>query len=305
MASVIVSQEEFNRFHTIDRELYTLLVINLFRDPAESMQVMGLWLWLEQKGFQKVIKKMLSLPHFLINELADEAVTCLKFLTNTGTPLASYDINISDIPLIQCLMEREITFQFFNDNRQNAAQEVTKIVNDICVRALSDIMQQAIVLENNSQNHNMVLPTTSFHSSFGRVGLHFGSSGSGSGSSSSGGAPDLNGAAVPPDDRTMFVTFSKGYPVYEWEVREFFTRTYGDCMESLHMQEVQPNEQSLFARIVFHSASTIDVILNGLSKAKFTINGKHVWMRKFIPKRTKSQSKLLPPLPNLPNSLFD
>ncbi|PON55584.1 Rho guanine nucleotide exchange factor [Trema orientale] len=297
MASIVVSQEEFNRFHTIDRELYTLLVINLFRDPAESMQVMGMWLWLEQKGFYNVVKKMLSLPHFLINELADEAVICLKFLTSaTETPFASYDININDIPLIQCLMEKEITFKFFNDNRPNAAQEVAKIVNDVCVRALTDIMQQAIILENTrSQNHAMVLPTASFHSNIGRFGLYYGSS--------SGGTPDLNEVSVPPDDRTMFVTFSKGYPVFEWEVREFFTTTYGDCIESLYMQEVQPNEQSLFARIVFHSASTIDVILNGLSKAKFTINGKHVWMRKFIPKRTKSQ--LLQPLPNLPASLYD
>ncbi|PON41302.1 Rho guanine nucleotide exchange factor [Parasponia andersonii] len=295
MASIVVTQEEFNRFHTIDRELYTLLVINLFRDPAESMQVMGMWLWLEQKGFHNVVKKMLSLPHFLINELADEAVICLTFLTSaTETPFASYDIN--DIPLIQCLMEKEITFKFFNDNRPNAAQEVAKIVNDVCVRALSDIMQQAIILENNcSQNHAMVLPTASFHSNIGRFGLYYGSS--------SGGTPDLNEVSVPPDDRTMFVTFSKGYPVFEWEVREFFTRTYGDCIESLYMQEVQPNEQSLFARIVFHSASAIDVILDGLSKAKFTINGKHVWMRKFIPKRTKSQ--LLQPLPNLPVSLYD
>ena len=304
MVSVVVSQEEFNRFHTIDRELYTLLVINLFRDPAESMQVMGLWLWLEQKGFHNVTLKMLSLPHFFINELADEAVTCLKFLTgSTETPLSSYDINISDIPLIQCLMEKGITFKFFNDNRQNAASEIAKIVNEVCVRAFTDIMQQAVVLvenNNSTQNHSMVLP--SLHSNFGRFGQHFGGTTS---SSSTSGTPELHGTQVPPDDRTMFVTFSKGYPVFDWEVREFFTRTYGDCIESLHMQDVQPNEQSLFARIVFHSASTIDVILNGLSKAKFTINGKHVWMRKFIPKRNKSQLMQRPPLPNLPDSLFD
>ncbi|XP_062091149.1 uncharacterized protein LOC133797304 [Humulus lupulus] len=316
MPNVVVSQEEFRRFHTIDRELYSLLVFNLFRDPAESMRVMGLWLWLEQKGFHSIIKRMLPLPHFLINELADEAVTCLTFLTTPETLLASLDISISDAPLIQCLMKKDITFQFFNDNRQNAAHELTKIINDVCVRAFTDIMHQALLLESSSQNHNMVLPTmSSFHSNFGRGGLHFGGGsgggggvGGGSSSSSGGGTPELNGpssapAVVHPDDRTMFVTFSKGYPVYEWEVREFFTRTYGDCIESLHMQEVQPNEQSLFARIVFHSAPTIDVILNGHSKAKFTINGKHVWMRKFVPKRTKSQ--LLPPLPNLPASLLD
>ncbi|KAK6273692.1 hypothetical protein POUND7_010775 [Theobroma cacao] len=104
---------------------------------------------------------------------------------------------------------------------------------------------------------------------------------------------------VPPDDRTMFVTFSKGYPVHEWEVREFFTRAYGDCIESLHMQEVPPDEQSLFARIVFRSESAIEIILSGMSKAKFTINGKHVWARKFVPKRLKPSLPAAPPV-NLP-----
>ncbi|KAF4363600.1 hypothetical protein CsatB_010600 [Cannabis sativa] len=319
MPTVPVSQEEFRRFHTIDRDLYSLLVFVLFRDPAESMRVLGLWLWLEQKGFHSIIKRMLTLPHFLINELADEAVTCFTLLTTPDNLLASLDLNITslnDSPLIQCLMKNDITFQFFKaNNRQNSAQEFTNIVEDVCYRAFSDLMHQAILLETSSQNHNMVLPTMSFHSNFRRAGLHFGG---GSSSGSSGGTTELNGSSlsssssssssvpavvVPPDDRTMFVTFSKGYHVYEWEVREFFTRTYGDCIESLHMQEVQPTEQSLFARIVFYSAATIDVILDGHNKAKFTINGKHVWMRKFVPKRTKSQ--LLPPLPNLPASLLD
>ncbi|XVE70711.1 hypothetical protein DITRI_Ditri10aG0092600 [Diplodiscus trichospermus] len=75
---------------------------------------------------------------------------------------------------------------------------------------------------------------------------------------------------VPPEDRTMFVTFSKGIPI-----------------ESLHMQEVRPDKQSLFARIFCHSASAIEVILDGRGKAKFTVNGNHVWARKFVPKPLK------------------
>ncbi|WRX33429.1 hypothetical protein QQP08_025916 [Theobroma cacao] len=83
------------------------------------------------------------------------------------------------------------------------------------------------------------------------------------------------------------------------EVREFFTRAYGDCIESLHMQEVPPDEQSLFARIVFRSESAIEIILSGMSKAKFTINGKHVWTGKFVPKRLKPSLPPTPPV-NLP-----
>ncbi|KAF4347462.1 hypothetical protein G4B88_021458 [Cannabis sativa] len=67
----------------------------------------GLWLLLEQKGFHSIIKRMLTLPHFLINELPDEPVTCFTLLTTPNNLLASLDLNITslnDSQLIQCLM---------------------------------------------------------------------------------------------------------------------------------------------------------------------------------------------------------
>ncbi|XP_015889009.3 uncharacterized protein LOC107423877 [Ziziphus jujuba] len=310
-----VSQEEFKLFHAIDRELYSLLVIKLWRDPAESMQIIALLMWLERTGFPNVIKKMISLPYILINELADEAVSCLNCINNNTTTTTHTDnifINNTttiDIPLIQCLMEKEVSLQFFHQNRLHANQEIKRILKEVCIRALKDIMQQSINERNKASTSQTQSPhmdnilscvsANSFHqlhpsslqvvqaaSGFGRVGPVVGIGGGG------------GDHVVPAEERTMFVTFSKGYPVYEWEVREFFTRGYGDCIESLQMQEVQPNEQSLFARIVFHSASTIEMVLDGLSKAKFTINGKHVWVRKFVPKRPKTA--LISPTPPPP-----
>lgn len=259
----IVTEEEFKQFHGIDRELYTLLVAKLWRDPTESMQIIALFLWLEHAGFPNTVKKMTTLPYILVNELADEAVTCLNCINHGRSSQASSSSSTSDqnidIPLIQGLMEKDICLQFFHENRVHASQEVARIVKDVCVRALADIMQQAIEAKAKASTCHLGFLRTTQESE-----------------------------QVPAEDRTMFVTFSKGYPVYEWEVREFINRAYGDCIESVQMQEMPPNEQALFARIVFHSASTIEVILDGMSKAKFTINGKHVWVRKFVPKRTKT-----------------
>ena len=67
------------------------------------------------------------------------------------------------------------------------------------------------------------------------------------------------------------------------------------------MQEAQPHQQVLFARIIFQTASNVEMILCGMGKVKFTINGKHVWARKFVPKHAKSS--LLSPLP--PSHLSD
>lgn len=294
-SSSFVSQEEFNIFHSIDRQLYTILVVNLWRDPVESMQVMALWLWLERLGYDSVVKKMLSLPQILINELADEAIICLNCIHNN---LISSSSDNNDIPLTQTLMEKEISLQFFLENRLNGIAGLTKIMNDVCIRALSDLMQQAVernaaqsladsqMVMSHSIHHSLLLPG---HRPVGHVVGDMVQ-------------PQTPGTEVPADDRTMFVTFSKGYPVQEWEVRDFFFRSYGDCIESLHMQEAQPHQQALFARIVFHKASTMEMILRGLGKVKFSINGKHVWARKFVPKRARSS--LLPPPPHLPSISF-
>ncbi|KAF5733779.1 hypothetical protein HS088_TW16G00219 [Tripterygium wilfordii] len=93
---------------------------------------------------------------------------------------------------------------------------------------------------------------------------------------------------VQPDDRTIFLTFSKGYPISENEVKDFFTGMIGDCIESIYMQEVSVGEQPLYAKLVVQSQSVIEAVLDGRTKAKFSINGKHLWARKYVRKNTKS-----------------
>ncbi|KAB1199257.1 hypothetical protein CJ030_MR0G025553 [Morella rubra] len=288
-----VSREEFNAFHSIDRELYAILVLNLWRDPIESIQVMALWLWLERLGFKNAVKKMLSLPYVLINELADEAIICLNCIHSNliSSPSENYDI-----PLLQGFMEKEISLQFFQENRLNGVVAVARTVNDVCIKALMDIMQRAV--ERNAAQSlaesQMVMSPFIHQPLVPPVIRPVGPRGDDLVQHrTSATSPDVQA-----DSRTMFFTFSKGYPVQEWEVRDFLTRSYGNCIESLHMQEANPHEQALFARVIFHKASTMDMILCGKGKVKFTINGKHVWARKFVPKRSKSS--LLPPLPPSP-----
>ncbi|KAJ1381378.1 hypothetical protein SESBI_45198 [Sesbania bispinosa] len=214
-----------------------------------------------------MVKKILSLPYTLINDVADETLLCLSCINSGIKTPSSSDGN--EIPLLQNLMSKEISFQFFYENRVKALQGVAKAVQDVCVRAFTDITQQAMIRNSTER----VVETQ-----------------------------QKNNEELA-DDRTLFVTFSNGYRVEEWEVREFFTMTYGDCIESLHMQEiVQPNEQPLFVHIVFHMVCNIDMILRGATKVKFTINGKHVWARKFVSKRTTSTWSLLSSPPNLLSS---
>ncbi|RDX75871.1 hypothetical protein CR513_44204, partial [Mucuna pruriens] len=293
-SSFSITQEEFNLFHKIDRELYKILTIILYREPIESMQIFAMWLWLEKVGFRNVVKSVLSFPNILINEVAEETIMCINCINNNIiTPLES-----SEIPVLQSLVDKEISLQFLYENRVNALQGVAKMVQEVCVRAFTDIMQQAMTRNLNErmmEAQKVVAQSSKNHDHF-----WVGSTGP-----ANIGVNKVRGGAqgtheVTMGDRTLFVTFSKGYRVEECEVREFFTMIYGDCIEALYMQEMHPSEQALFARIVFRKVSTIDMILKGATKAKFTINGKHVWARKFVPKRTTIRNVLPTTLPNFP-----
>jgi hypothetical protein len=79
-------------------------------------------------------------------------------------------------------------------------------------------------------------------------------------------------------------------------------RKHGDCIEAIYMQEVSAEEQPLYARLVVTSAAVIHSVLQGQSKAKFTINGKHVWARKYVPKNPKSSSPPKSPTSPQPTS---
>ncbi|XP_022957165.1 uncharacterized protein LOC111458632 [Cucurbita moschata] len=329
-----VTQEEFNVFHTIDRTLFSRMVFTLGRDPDESVRVMGLWLWLEQNGEEfNLVYKMLSLPDALVDALFDEAVLSLACIENDKFPFEP-DTSV-DIPLIQHVSKTPVSLRFFHENRLRILRGVTKICTDICYRAFKDILyalETQRVLSRASvpvpaihggrgsyfpaapasplavpafgfvnvrgESSPLPPPTAATASQSARVGNRnvisrsemsdlFGRLKLRSGKE--------EGEAVPPDERTIFLTFSKGYPISEEEVRDYFGRRYGDFIESIHMQEAQPPEQPLYARLVVKTESSIDLVLEGRTKAKFSINGKHVWARKYVRKAPRLPHRPSPP----------
>ncbi|XP_064947853.1 uncharacterized protein LOC135598245 [Musa acuminata AAA Group] len=93
---------------------------------------------------------------------------------------------------------------------------------------------------------------------------------------------------IPHDERTLFVTFSNGYPLTEEELRAFFIRHYGD-VEMVSVQEPVDGKPPLYGHVTFYSLATLLRVLNGNVKVKFMTQGKHLWVRRFIPKKKKNQ----------------
>ncbi|GER41572.1 GDSL-like Lipase/Acylhydrolase superfamily protein [Striga asiatica] len=183
-----VTLKEFRQFHSIDRALYCLLTFDLLRDPTESLNVLALWLWLERLGFYNFVSRALSLPPFLVDQLADEAVECLNCL-DPQSPFFP-DAIMTEIPLTHSLAgRRDISLQFFIGR----GNEVQTLVREVCTPLVADLKD----------------------------------AGPGTG--------PARGVESDRDERTVFVTFSKGYPVGEGELRGFLAGVLGgeDRVETL------------------------------------------------------------------------
>ncbi|KAI9387733.1 hypothetical protein POPTR_010G216400v4 [Populus trichocarpa] len=346
----MVSPEEFKIFHTIDRTLYTRLVVKLDRDPADSMQVMALWIWLEREARGNLVKRMLSLPDTLIYSLADEAVLCLNCIETDRFDFSLETMN-DEIPLTQQLTKTGFSLRFFHDNRLGILRAIAKITNEVCARAFEDISRQVMerkaVAGGSNVAENVVGQNTNPLNYYGPVinpVLYCNSNAAGvygqTGISRRFMWPNVGHPGFLPgydpydlafqrqilnteniagvlnrlkisagdqkevqaDSRTVFLTFSKGYPISEDEIRDYFTKKHGECIEAIYMQEVSAEEQPLYARLVVPSAAILHNVLLGQGKAKFTINGKHVWARKYVRKNLKSSSPSKSPTSPQPTS---
>ncbi|KAK1272614.1 hypothetical protein QJS04_geneDACA012475 [Acorus gramineus] len=86
------------------------------------------------------------------------------------------------------------------------------------------------------------------------------------------------------DRRSLFVTFSKGNPLSREEITIFFNERWGDCVERVMMERTSPGVAPMYGRIVFKNAAFIVMILNGESLVKFSINGRQMWARMYVPR---------------------
>jgi hypothetical protein len=76
-------------------------------------------------------------------------------------------------------------------------------------------------------------------------------------------------------DKTVFLTFSRGFPVTKGEVVYFFTNTFGvDSIKTIRMGNAKSSHQVMFATMVLNCVETLDRILNGGRIAKYCVNGK-------------------------------
>ncbi|KAK4280044.1 hypothetical protein QN277_011720 [Acacia crassicarpa] len=324
-SKVIITDEDFKNFHGIDRKLFLRLVSDIVHEPRRATLFMALFLWFEKtaKDFT-LISKLLQWPHALLTDLTNEAAlvyTCI----DSSDCLTKNNVNLKyfDLPLTQKITNSGISLHFIHRNRIGIKQAIVELMKNVCDRAFDDIVVQYLLQKKAQREQNLmkqggvycnvsagfevaVLPLPPQNVMVPPLAPPL---------QGRGGAFDVmvlnnevwerKDVIVTADDRTIFLTFSKGYPISDTEIREFFFRRYGDVIEGVLMQEVASvEEQPLYARMVLRPEfiHMMEVILEGPArKSKFCINGKHLWARKYVRKTTKLLSPAISPATSLPN----
>uniref|UniRef100_A0A0A0L3N4 Uncharacterized protein n=1 Tax=Cucumis sativus TaxID=3659 RepID=A0A0A0L3N4_CUCSA len=88
---------------------------------------------------------------------------------------------------------------------------------------------------------------------------------------------------APEEDRCLFLTFSNGFPLTENQIVTFFTRVY------VHYPE-GGKQLPLFGKVVFVASSIPAIVLGGKEEAKFSIDTKTMWCKKFESRKARSRA---------------
>ncbi|XP_073024464.1 uncharacterized protein [Primulina eburnea] len=138
-----LTDEQFNLFHSLDRELYARLALSLRRELFVSVKVVAFWIWLERESHDmRLMRRISFLQPAELNKLADETVTCLECLVcKNGFLLGNHDISL--LPnLLSFWFRLMFSLRSLHERRVEIIMEVDSIIDTICFRAFRDIMQQ-------------------------------------------------------------------------------------------------------------------------------------------------------------------
>ncbi|XVE59753.1 hypothetical protein DITRI_Ditri05aG0072700 [Diplodiscus trichospermus] len=157
--------------------------------------------------------------------------------------------------------------------RESAKTVIEDFVKDVCQIAFFDIVLAYLARKQSSKSNKELQCQTTPEEDNGELLMQQMA------------AMTEDKARVDSEDRTLFMTFSRGHPVSNQELHGFFVRKFGRCVEAIYMDEKNP--KPLFCFLVLRSLSDMSRILGGKKLVKLVINGNQVRARRFVPKTVK------------------
>ncbi|GAB2275507.1 hypothetical protein Dimus_010264 [Dionaea muscipula] len=271
----VIALTKLHTIYSLQRMLFRKMVLDLCRSPGESLILIALCLWLQEIGYPNVILKLLVLHDTMLDKALDETVLYLRYLASQftiGPPQITTISASEDFGFDICL---QMLFQY----KYTTISAIKRYLRTVCSYVFTDLLYHASPDASYFIPYQIISIPGFPHPIFGSLNIRlwpmdhiFYTQGL---------WPWCPMNQVDADDRSLFITFSKGFPVSDQEIRELFTKIFGDCVDIVDLANTKPNQQPLFARLVLRTVEMVDHILQGKVTAKFQINGKHVWARKY------------------------
>ncbi|CAL9782109.1 unnamed protein product [Musa acuminata subsp. burmannicoides] len=264
----VLSVRDVLAFHKLDRGMYDKLVA-LGTTPEVSRNVVALFMWLELIGVDVIVYIRSNPDHYILLRLAAEAESILDCVRRDTPPSDGADSSLA-IPLTASLVNEPLNLRFFNCHRDVAVRGITQILDGVGTLIFDDYLHallaeyeaEAQAAEADARGRAKavlpMLPRELARPHLPRV------------------------SPTPEDSRSMFITFSKGFPLKREDIVGYFTEKWGDCVEKVMMEKTTTSAaMPTYGRIVFTSESFIGLVLNGKQLVKFTIKGRQLWARKY------------------------
>ncbi|KAF5734401.1 hypothetical protein HS088_TW16G00850 [Tripterygium wilfordii] len=254
-------------FYTLERVLFNRMVCSMSKTPQLVKRSIALWLMLGEIGHHDLIRTIHSYDNNAIDILFDEALCCLECIQPDATePTEAED----DARLFITLFDEPVNRRFFYYNKEFMYKRYEHIMETVCEK----IFGQNAAIEVDESGAWPVL-ARQFGEEYSSTNQY---------SNLNPNAPEFNPGQTPEDSRTMFLTFSKGHPLSRQEIVQFFTSNWGGVVQDVVIEQSRTGRDPQFGRIVFKSSLVIPLVLNGQTKAKFLVNGKHLWVRIYVPR---------------------
>ncbi|KAL5224639.1 hypothetical protein ABZP36_011278 [Zizania latifolia] len=280
-------------FHKTERDFFHRLVRDLGQEPAAMRWVMALWLWLETAGHHDFISRVAALPGPVVLRFVDEALACLARLPRrraqqqqlAAAAEADGDTAVRLLPCTNALLAEPIDgVAYFDAHRDEVMEGVGTLYKNVC-RVVFDDSAAVFLHDNVRASLQMGGSTPKMLTTAASSPLRIAPMPP---------PPGLNPMAspwfpvqqlnpLPEDYRSLFITFSRGYPINQEDITAFFNSAYGPCVESVMVEKAAPGQLPVYGRVVLRSAAMIPVVLDGQQTAKFMINGRHLWARIYVP----------------------
>lgn len=206
-------------------------IIDMGTDVQLCKRIISFWLWLEAEGYEDIVKQLCCHDDDdqLLAHACAEAEAALSYLNYD--PLQSTSPAI--IPITARLSGCRSSLRNTIGNRDSVSECISGIFNGVCSAIFKDILEERGLQDDHNNNDNDNNSTWEEVHRVRTVRKWFrprreamkNQQGGGAGSTLNPSAKEWYPwqSRAPDEDRSLFITFSNGYPLTHYQIWQFFT----------------------------------------------------------------------------------